>query len=458
VKNAILLLVLPVVACTGLMESSSDDNSGLSFVPPMAAADMVGSEAGSVCVVPDYFCAGGKICVQGDCQANPCTDTWVGCPSSTCKVACVDLKAPCDGVTCPKGETCADGHCVTGCFNVPCAKTSCSAGQYCAPSDGKCHDLIQVGVNCKAGQVATLVPCAPDACAGVTCAAGTTCSGGKCVANKCASVTCQAGEYCKEGKCYDSCTGKVTWPVPPPVCTPKCTVCGASNGCGGTCKTGTCAAGQTCQGGKCVCVPNCVTKGCGEADDCGSICKGCEASAKCINDNSVWLCCTPDCTDKACGADDGCGGTCSSGTCPSGQACKYGTCVCLPDCVAKGCGEADGCGSVCKDCQASAKCINDNSVWLCCTPTCTGKACGADDGCGGTCASGTCPTGTSCKSGKCVAPPPPPPPTSCPCGQQLVGGKCIPLCSPDATLCGCTACCPLGSSCDWLTSTCKGIS
>lgn len=35
-------------------------------------------------------------------------------------------------------------------------------------------------------------------------------------------------------------------------CTPSCTTCGGSNGCGGTCLTGACGAGETCVAGKCI--------------------------------------------------------------------------------------------------------------------------------------------------------------------------------------------------------------
>lgn len=35
-------------------------------------------------------------------------------------------------------------------------------------------------------------------------------------------------------------------------CTPSCTTCGASDGCGGTCKTGACGGGEACVAGTCV--------------------------------------------------------------------------------------------------------------------------------------------------------------------------------------------------------------
>jgi hypothetical protein len=210
-----------------------------------------------------------------------------------------------------------------------------------------------------------------------------------------------------------------------------------------------------CSNGNCVCKPDCVAKGCGEADGCNSICKtGCADGQKCINDGSAWLCCTPSCAGKVCGGDDGCGGVCKTGTCANmNELCKYGKCVCQPDCTSKGCGADNGCGGVCKAC-AQGKCINQGGAWGCCLASCSGKACGASDGCGGICKTGSCPAGTSCQSGKCVAPPPP---TSCPCGQKLVSGKCVPLCAAGETLCGCTACCGPLSTCDWMTSTCKGI-
>ena len=86
-------------------------------------------------------------------------------------------------------------------------------------------------------------------------------------------------------------------------CNPSCTVCGKSDGCGGTCQSGYCTNG-TCQAGKCVQ-------------------------------------CTPTCDGK-CDIPDGCGGTCSctNGTCQEGkcvQCTKAGddmfvTSTCLPCC------------------------------------------------------------------------------------------------------------------------------
>jgi hypothetical protein len=543
-KALVVVVALLVTACTGLMDETGSGQSGqFQGNPPMVAGGAVGADStnasGGLCVIPDFYCPGGKICFEGYCKENECKD-WPGCDCGSCRAECVPTKNPCSGLTCVNGTTCVDGRCIPGCFDVPCADKECGQGEYC--SNGSCRKVIPApGVKCKPGYVGTLVECADNPCKGVTCGEGKSCVGGSCVVDKCAGVTCVPGWYCKNGLCYDSCTG-ASGAAPggpkapvgtPPACVPKCTgACGSPNGCGGICKVGSCAPGYGCQNGKCVCVPTCSGKGCGEGDGCGGTCKtGCAPGQKCISSGSAWLCCTPDCTGKACGEGDGCGGTCSSGTCAGPQeVCKSGKCVCVPECVNKGCGEADGCNSICKGgCETDQECINDGTAWLCCTPDCTGKicggddgcggkcstgtcanmnefcksgkcvcqpdctskgcgadngcggvckacaqgkciqsggvwgccvascvgkACGASDGCGGTCKTGSCPSGTSCDNGKCVAPPPP---TSCPCGQKLVGGKCVPLCAADETLCGCTACCGPFSTCDWMTSTCKGI-
>ena len=395
------------------------------FEPPASPS------AGDLCVVPDAYCPGGKICFQGICEAPVCRASGL-CPggSGSCQPACVPMFDACKGVSCEKGETCVEGHCVRGCFPQPCNGVVCAPGQYCSRSDGKCRALVPCSGSCAPGFECSLVACAPDLCKGVSCPEGQLCSEGKCVANPCAKVTCTDGAICQSGKCVDSCTlfGPPTPPAPTPPAPPTCT-------------------------------PSCTNKSCGASDGCGGICKACVPGQTCMNSATGWLCCAPNCDGKACGAADGCGGTCGKGSCPGPQeVCQNNKCTCVPNCAGKTCNDDNGCGGKCKGCPAPDQvCDTGQAVWVCCTPSCAGKACGGSDGCGGTCKTGSCPSGQSCQSGKCVSPPPPPPvpPPTCGCGQQLVGSKCVPLCAPDTTLCGCSSCCTSGFKCDWATSTCK---
>jgi len=46
--------------------------------------------------------------------------------------------------------------------------------------------------------------------------------------------------------------GDVIFPPEDTGCTPKCTTCGGSDGCGGKCSTGSCGAGETCVAGTCI--------------------------------------------------------------------------------------------------------------------------------------------------------------------------------------------------------------
>jgi hypothetical protein len=74
--------------------------------------------------------------------------------------------------------------------------------------------------------------------------------------------------------------------------------------------------------------------------------------------------CAPDCAGLDCG-DDGCGGSC--GTCGAQELCVDQQCVCQPDCVGKACG-ADGCGGSCGACDPGYLC---NEIFKCeldCSP------------------------------------------------------------------------------------------
>lgn len=177
-------------------------------------------------------------------------------------------------------------------------------------------------------------------------------------------------------------------------CTPNCSQCGLSDGCGGECP---CPTGFQCQNGACInpnCTPDCTGKVCGD-DGCGGSCGGCPTNYTCKSGQCIAPNCTPNCTGKKCG-DDGCGGSC--GTCATGSACQNGLCItCNPDCTGKKCGD-DGCGGSCGTCPTGQKCSNGVCASTC-IPNCKGMTCG-DDGCGGSC--GTCSSTQKCVNNNCV--------------------------------------------------------
>jgi hypothetical protein len=79
-----------------------------------------------------------------------------------------------------------------------------------------------------------------------------------------------------------------------------------------------------------------------------------------------------------------------------------------------------------------------------CTPVCgSTNPCGPD-GCGGSC--GSCTGGSNCNAGTCT----------CPGGQELCGGACIPVCGPgearNPLTCGC--CLAHGQQCNWENNLC----
>jgi len=137
------------------------------------------------CYNPKNACPQGQVCVQGECQADPCVGVSCGTDSFCSDGACVKL---CDAVVCPSGEMCKvvsqSGSPVASCVKDACASQSCDAPYVC--QDGTC---------------------VKDPCNTVSCPTGQICIAGACVADPCEKVTCPTGYSCSEGMCASSRTG-----------------------------------------------------------------------------------------------------------------------------------------------------------------------------------------------------------------------------------------------------------
>ena len=422
--------------------------------PPDTASSVGGSsgtsptfDAGDDAAPPPQRCAdstacsGGLVCLGGTCQADPCKVAPAGtcAAGAACQATCVRTLDPCAGKVCPNQETCVDGACLAGCFDVPCNGVTCPAKQFCDPGTGKCAALKACAGDCGAGFACDLTCATPSPCAGVTCPDKQSCVGGKCLADPCAGVVCPAGSECNNGTCSNTCAcakscgtnGHCT--EGSCVCTPTCPAdgsrAGMDDGCTGTCA---CAKGSKLYKGAC-CTPACPANGSldGMADGCGGTCP-------CPTGERLYkgACCAPACpTDgSAAGMADGCGSTCA---CPSGKRAYEGSC-CTPNCpdgYTRG-GMSDGCGSTCA-------CASGETAYggACCKPQCPiDGTCGGSNGCGGSCG---CTTG-GCVGGVCTARACNP---LCGCGQTCNDGKCVAVtCDVDAHRCGC-GCCNGGETC-----------
>ena len=231
--------------------------------------------------VKDADCAGVFIC-----RSNKCID-------------------PCTGVTCPGGQKCSIGKCV-----------SCSRGESCGCSSP----------NVSNGSGACFDPCNPNYCASST----PTCTrSGANYSCACTSTSCGAGKKCSGSSCTN-CSANESC---------NCPSGQKANGSGG-CATVACSSNSDCGAGK----------QCANAGTTSAYCYNCTANSQCTCPsgqlaNGSGGCVKPVCYDNTpCGAGRQCidpgkyNAKCDP--CPSGT-----QCTCPSGQVADGSG---GCGTACQ--------------------------------------------------------------------------------------------------------------
>lgn len=104
----------------------------------------------------------------------------------------------CDGVICPKGNTCYGGECVKDCTSCApeflcvedaCVKDLCNEGNFECPVDYACANGI----------------CAPDCASHSDCEAAEQCYQGVCQPTTCDDVVCPGSQVCHNGVCFNDC-------------------------------------------------------------------------------------------------------------------------------------------------------------------------------------------------------------------------------------------------------------
>jgi MYXO-CTERM domain-containing protein len=153
------------------------------------------------CYDPGFACKNGQLCLDGQCQDDPCKGITCGSTQYCSNGNCVDL---CDSTMCP-----ANQHCVAGlCKPDPCAQVYCPPGQFCDPATSACAADHCQAIQCPAGEacVSTTavtdpnMACIADPCATMNCPGpcwacqvnpdGTA----ACALNGCSSVTTSVGQ------------------------------------------------------------------------------------------------------------------------------------------------------------------------------------------------------------------------------------------------------------------------
>jgi hypothetical protein len=154
----------------------------------------------------DVTCPDGEICRDGDCvsicEGVECPEGQV-CVVEGRRAVCVLANCYADhpDYRCEEGEICVAGECVPD----PCADVECGEGRFCR--DGDCHDVCddEIIASCEPGYVCYDGECVEDLCADVVCRAGEVCdpATGACGGDPCATMTCLAPLVCVDGECVD---------------------------------------------------------------------------------------------------------------------------------------------------------------------------------------------------------------------------------------------------------------
>jgi MYXO-CTERM domain-containing protein len=154
-----------------------------------------------LCVSEAIVCDIGQVCRMGECVDVDCFVPQEECP---------------DGMTCecPESEICVEGQCQADpCFNVECGDNSyCHQGecltvgcQDCTPQQecqaGECVDSLCVDIHCEVGQKCVNGICAASECDGVFCQPGYVCENGICVGDPCLHIDCPEQSHCLDGFC-----------------------------------------------------------------------------------------------------------------------------------------------------------------------------------------------------------------------------------------------------------------
>jgi MYXO-CTERM domain-containing protein len=121
----------------------------------------------------DKACSGGA-CVDNPCTPDSCPPNQVANPSAdfmTC-----DCVESCAGVECAGGQMCVDGQCIDWC------NPDCGQGQVCDPSTVTCVDDMCTEDSCPDGSYCDPLTggCGDHPCEGVICPDGQTCEMGSC--------------------------------------------------------------------------------------------------------------------------------------------------------------------------------------------------------------------------------------------------------------------------------------
>ncbi len=437
-----LLLSALLLACVPAGSNNSSDGSvtvDAAEPTPDAAVEACGdgvcaADEGCSSCPADCACAAGERCeadaCQGcerDCQSRICGADGCGGECGQCEGEelctaegrCADPPASCGDATCDADEDCAT--CPADC-GACCGDGECRGGEDCGTCPADCGACCGDGA-CRPDQGEDCAACQADC----GCPEGQRCEaeGARCV---------ELPADCGNGACGED---------------EDCDTCPADCPCG---------EGEACEAGLCVAGPSCGDEVCDPDEHCGN-CEAdclCPAGQRCEVDACVvaegLVCgdeaCEPGETCETCPAD--CGACCGDGACRAQhdedcQACPADCGACCGDgeCVAE---HGEDCAACGLDCGCEGDEVCDVERRLCaCVPDCEARVCGPD-GCGGECAPNSCPMGSACSEGACVAQPG--------CGDQVcaVAEDCTTCpadcgcgegqrCDPDSRRCECDAQC-----------------